>query len=71
MRSQENDIVSATKAIIETHIYAMSYYNYFKRTIKNTTIRVHYTMATNVKANCGIYELPKVSFPLITQENYI
>ena len=43
IRSQGNDIVSATKEIIETHVAAKIYYNYFERTIKNTTIRVHYT----------------------------
>ena len=42
LRIQENDIISANKAIIETHVAAKRYYNYSERTIKNTTIRDHY-----------------------------
>ena len=41
MRSQEKDIVSATKGIIETHVVMKIYYNYYERIIKMTTIRVH------------------------------
>ena len=44
MRSQENNIVSSTKVIIETHIAARCYYKYPKRILEKTTIRVHYTM---------------------------
>ena len=29
MRIQENDIVSGTKAIIESHVEAQRYYNYY------------------------------------------
>ena len=43
VRSQENNTVSATKLIIETNVAAKRYNNYSKRTIKKTTIRVHYT----------------------------
>ena len=43
IKSQENDIVSATKALIETHVAAKRYYNNSERIIKMTTIRVHYT----------------------------
>ena len=44
MRSQENYIVSATKAIIETHVATKHYYNYSERITEKTTIRFHYTM---------------------------
>ena len=40
-RSQENGFVSATKAIIETHVAGKRSYNYSKRIIKKTTIIVH------------------------------
>ena len=46
MRIQGNDIVSATNAIIETHVAVKRYCNYPRRIIKNTTIRVHYTTET-------------------------
>ena len=36
-------IVSATKEIIEKHVSVKNYYNYSKRVIKKTTIRVHNT----------------------------
>ena len=49
MSIQEKDIVSATKAIIETHVAAKRYYNFSGRTIENTTIRVHYTTETTSK----------------------
>ena len=45
-RSKEKDIVSATKAIIETYILSTCYYNYSRRIIEKTTIRVHYTTET-------------------------
>ena len=43
LRSQENDIVSDTKAIIETHVVENRSYNYSERIIKNTTTRFHHT----------------------------
>ena len=46
MRIQENDIISSNKEIIETHVAAKRYYNYSKRIIEKTTIRVHYTTET-------------------------
>ena len=43
IRSQENDIVSVNKAIIETHVVARCHKNYSRRIIKRKyTIRVHY-----------------------------
>ena len=43
MTSKENDIVSSTKAIIETHVTEKLYQNYSDRKIEKSTIRVHYT----------------------------
>ena len=43
MMIQENYIVLDTKAIIETHVAVEHYYNYYKKIIEKTTIRVHYT----------------------------
>ena len=40
LRSQGKDIVSDTKAIIETHISYRCYQNYSNRIFKNTTIIV-------------------------------
>ena len=51
MRSKENDIVSATKEIIETHIAVRHYYNYSDKIIEKTTIRVHYTTETMSNLN--------------------
>ena len=36
IRGQENDLVSATKAIIETHIVEKLYHDYFEMIIKKT-----------------------------------
>ena len=41
IRSQKNDVVSATKAIIETHISTKCYYNYSERIIEQTTTRIN------------------------------
>ena len=46
MRTQKKGIVSSNKEIIETHVAAKRYYNYSKRIIEKTTIRVHYTTET-------------------------
>ena len=62
MRSQENDIVSATKVIIETRVAENCYYNYSERTIENTTIRVHYTMETTPKINVTSMNFLKAGF---------
>ena len=43
MKTQENNIVSATKAILETHIAAKRFHNYPEKIIKKTRIRVQYT----------------------------
>ena len=51
MRSQENDIVSATEEIIETQVVEKLYYNYSKRIIKKTTIKLHFTLETIAKLN--------------------
>ena len=48
-RSQEEDIVSASKKIIETHVSARLYLNYPKRKIEETTTIVHYT--TEIMSN--------------------
>ena len=34
MRSQENDIVSSIKAILETHVAVRRYYNYSERIVR-------------------------------------
>ena len=47
--SQGNDIASANKSIIETNVVEKRYYNYYKRIIKNTTTRFHYTTETLLK----------------------
>ena len=57
MRSQENNTVSATKEIIETHVALKHYYNYFNRTIEMTTDRVNLQDISSAKANCAIDEL--------------
>ena len=49
MRSQENDIVSTTKAIIETYFAMRHYHHYSERIIQNTTIKVHFTTETMPK----------------------
>ena len=64
IRSQENIIVSGTKAIIETHVAVKRCYNYSERIIKNTTVRVHLHNGKCFKANCDIDELPECRFPL-------
>ena len=46
MRSQENYIVSSTKAIIETHVATKNYYNYSERITEKTTTRSHHTTVT-------------------------
>ena len=46
MRSQGKYILSATKAIIDPQKAVKRYYNYSKRIIEKTTIRVHYTTKT-------------------------
>ena len=62
IRSQGNDIVSATKEIIETHVSAKIYYNYSERTIKKTTIRVHYTTETTSKLTVTSISFQKACF---------
>ena len=49
MRSQGNYIVSATKAIIETHVATNNYYNYYERITEKTTTRSHHTTVTMSK----------------------
>ena len=49
IRSQENNLALDTKTIIEIQVAARRYKNYLKRIIKNTIIRVHYTMETSSK----------------------
>ena len=51
-------------AIIETHVAAKRYYNYFERIFKKTTIRVHLYNRDNVETKCCIDELPEGKFPL-------
>ena len=51
MRSQENDIVSSTKDITKKNVAAKRYWNYSKRIIKKTTIRVYYIKETSSKLN--------------------
>ena len=55
-------IFSATKAIIETQVAAKRYYDYFERIIKNTTIRVHYTMEIISKLIVTLVNFPKEGF---------
>ena len=47
MRSKETDIVRDTKAIIETHVAAKTYYNCFWRINKDTKIRFYYRGGRN------------------------
>ena len=62
MRSQENDIVSSSKAIVETYVAANAtrllpigqLKDYNKIPIQN---------GKNFKANCDIDEVPEVRFP--------
>ena len=51
VRSQENDIVSETKSIIEIEVAAKHYYIYFYGKIKKTAKRFHYTTKTISKLN--------------------
>ena len=46
IRIQESNIVSSTKAIIETHVATRPYYNHSDRIIRKNTIRVPYTTET-------------------------
>ena len=62
IRSQVNDIVSDTKAIIETHVAVKLYYNYTEKIIKNTTIIVHYTMETKSNVTVTSMNLQKAGF---------
>ena len=70
MRSQENDIVSVTKVIIETHSAMKQYSNYYERKIKITAIRVHYTMGKTSKLTLDINEHPESRFPLTNSVKY-
>ena len=62
VRSQENDIVSATKAIIEINAAAKLYYNYTKRIIRKTTNRVHYKTETTSKLTVTSIKYHKACF---------
>ena len=63
IRNQENNIVSTTKAIMETHLAARRYYNYSEGTIKRLQ---HDSIPQGKKcqANCEIGELLEGRFPL-------
>ena len=62
MRIQKNDIVSATKAIIRTHVAVKRYYKYSKWKIKRTRIRVHYTMENISNLTVTLMDFQKVGF---------
>ena len=71
MRSQENDIISATNEIVETQVAAKRYYNYSQRAIKNTTIRVHYTTETTPNLTVTLMNFQKAGFTLTIYEHFI
>ena len=48
--------------MIETHISAKRYDNYFDRIIKKTTIRVHYTMEKMSRRNVTRIYFQKAGF---------
>ena len=60
--SQENDLVSVTKAIIETHVAAKRYPNYSERIIKKTTIIVHYKTETMSKLTVILMNFQREGF---------
>ena len=62
MRSQEDYIVSDTKAIIETHVATKHYYNYSERITENTTIRPHHTMVKMSNLSMILMNYQKVGF---------
>ena len=61
---QGNNIVSATKAIVETHILQRHYQNYSDRIIKIDYNNSPLHNRINIKYNCDIDELPEGRFPL-------
>ena len=71
MRSQENDIISATNEIVETQVAAKRYYNYSQRAIKKTTIRVHYTTETTPNLTVTLMNFQKAGFTLTIYEHFI
>ena len=62
IRSQEIDIVSATKAIIETHLAIKGCYNYSKGIIKKTKIIVHYTTEKMSNLTVKLMNLQRAGF---------
>ena len=62
IRSQVNYIVSAIEVIIETHIQEKRYYNYSKRIIKKTAIRVHYMTETMSRLTVTLMNCQKDGF---------
>ena len=62
MRSQENYIFPATKAIIETHVAAKRYYNYSERIIEKTTIIFHYTTETMSELTVKLINCQRAGF---------
>ena len=64
MRSQENDIVSATKVIIETNVASKRYCNYYERIIKKDSNNSPLHNMKNFRANCDIDEFTGGRFPL-------
>ena len=71
IRSQENDIVSDTKAVIETQVETKHYYKYYERIIENTTIIVHYTTETTSKLTVTKINCLKTGFQYIYRSFYL
>ena len=68
IRSQINNIVSATKAILETRI-AKNSIKIILIIIINTKTILHYTNGNHVKANCYIDELSECRLKLTINEH--
>ena len=64
MRSQEGDIVSATKSIIKTHVAVKRYSKYSDGIIEKTTITVNCTMETMSKLTVTSMNCLKMGFKI-------